>query len=351
MRAWVVNGQGNPWDVFERSDFPAPTHEALERYTVDLAGLRTRREGEPPVNDYVIIRVLAAGLATPDLTMATGAYPVPIERPYVSGQEACGIVEDASPNRRDLIGKRVMGFTPQPWGCFAERCVVLGSTLYEAPVGMSDEEAAGFVIAGHTAYHAVHRRGQVQSGERVLVLGAAGGVPSAAVQLCVAAGAQVVAVAGGPDKAAFCRELGAQLVIDHHAVDFVEAIEDALGPASIDMIVDFVQGEPGRRARPLLSVEGRHVMAGHAGGLIPVHPNEFYLQNWTLIGCCMGSGYGESLPPIEEAAQAHLLRLVAEGRYRPTIGKVIGFDEIPERLRAFTDRSVIGRTIARVAEA
>lgn len=350
MRAWVVKGQGDPWDVFERTEFPEPTHEALKGYTVDLAGLRTRQEGEPPADDYVIMRVLAAGLATPDVTMATGAYPVPIERPYVSGQEAVGIVEDATENHRHLIGKRVMGFTPQPWGCFADRCVVLGSTLYEAPENMSDAEAAGFIIAGHTAYHAVHRRGQVQKGERVLVLGAAGGVPSAAVQLCVAAGAHVIAVAGGPEKVAFCRELGAQVVIDHHEEDFVAAVTRSVGPNQIDMIVDFVQGEPGQRARPLLAVEGRHVMAGHAGGLIPVHPNEFYLQNWTLIGCCMGSGYGEGLPPIEEAAHAHLTRLVEEGRYRPTIGRVIDFDEIPARLRDFVGRNVIGRTVARVAE-
>lgn len=349
MKAWVVKGQGNPWEIFELGEFPEPTHEALERYTVDLAGLRTRTEGEPPADDYVFLRVAAAALATPDLTMATGAYPVPIERPYVSGQEAVGVVEDASPGLRHWIGKRVMGFTPQPWGCFAERCVVLGSTIYEAPESMTDEEAAGFVIPSHTAYQAVHRRGRVQSGERVLVLGAAGGVPSAAVQLCVAAGAHVVAVAGGAEKAEFCRELGAQVVIDHQAEDFVQAVEREVGPRSIDMIVDFVQGEPGQRARPLLAVEGRHVMAGHAGGLIPVHPNEFYLQNWTLIGCCMGSGYGEQLPEIEDAAHAHLLRLVEEGRYRPTIGRVIGFDEIPERLRDFTDRRVMGRMVARIA--
>jgi len=93
MRAWVVKGQGDPWDVFEWTEFPEPTHEALRGYTVDLAGLRTTQEGEPPADDYVIIRVLAAGLATPDVTMATGAYPVPILRPYISGQEALGIVE------------------------------------------------------------------------------------------------------------------------------------------------------------------------------------------------------------------------------------------------------------------
>ncbi|MEM7412804.1 MAG: zinc-binding dehydrogenase [Myxococcota bacterium] len=348
MKAWIVRGKGDPWDVFEMGDFPAPTHEALTGYTVDLAGLRTRNEGEPPADDYVFMRVRAATLATPDITMATGEYPIPIERPYVSGQEAVGIVEEATENLRHLIGKRVVGFTPQPWGCFAEQCVALGSALYEAPESMSDEEAAAFVIAGHTAYQAVHRRGKVQPGERVLVLGAAGGVPSSAVQLCVAAGAEVVAVAGGPEKAEFCRKLGATLVIDHRAEDFVAAVHRACGPNSIDMIVDFVQGEAGARARPLLAVEGRHVMAGHAGGLIPIHPNEFYVQNWTLIGCCMGSGYGDRLPEIEDTAHRHLLSLVEDGRYQPQVGRVIGFDDIPEGLRALAGRRVSGRIVARV---
>ena len=92
-------------------------------------------------------------------------------------------------------------------------------------------------------------------------------------------------------------------------------------------------------------------MAGHAGGLIPVHPNEFYLQNWTLIGCCMGSGYGEKLPEIEQRAHDHLLQLVAEGRYRPSVGRVIDFDEIPEALRDFSERCVLGRTVVRIPDA
>ena len=348
MKAWIVRQNGAPWNVFELGEFPEPTHEALEGYTIDLSGLRRRTEGETPADGYVFLRVRAATLATPDITMATGAYPVPIERPYVSGQEAVGIVEDATEDLRHLIGKRVMGFTAQPWGCFAERCVALGSALYEAPPSLSDEAAAAFVIAAHTAYHAVHRRGRVQPGERVLVLGAAGGVPSAAVQLCVAAGAEVVAVAGGPQKVDFCRRLGAHTVLDHRAVDFVEAVRATFGPNPIDMIVDFVQGESGARARPLLKVEGRHVMAGHAGGLVPVHPNEFYLQNWTLIGCCMGSGYGDALEAVEDAAHRHLLELLEQGRYAPRVGEVIDFEDIPDGLRRLADREVAGRIVARM---
>lgn len=349
MKAWIVRGEGLPWQVFERGEFPEPSHEAMSRYALDLQGLRPRRDGEAPVRDYVFLQVRAAGLAWPDVTMATGAYPVPIERPYVSGQEAVGVVYDAAPGHEHWIGRRAIGFTPQPWGSFAERCVVTASTLYEAPESFSDEEAAIFMIASHTAWHAVHRRGGLREGETVLVLGAAGGVPSAAVQLCVAAGARVVAVAGGPEKLDFCRRLGAHAVIDHHQGDFVEAVRAEVGPRGVDMIVDFVQGEPGARARPLLAVEGRHVMAGHAAGLIPVHPNEFYLQNWTLVGCCMGGGYGDRVPEIERQTHERLLELVAAGRYRPLVGRTIDFDAIPDALRDFVGRSVMGRVVARIA--
>ena len=348
MDAWVVREEGMPWEVFQREDHPEPTAEAMQAYALGLDGLHLRTKDEPACEDFVLLRVAAAALAWPDVTMATGEYPVPVARPYVSGQEAVGIVEYSSPRLRHLQGKRVVAFTPQPFGSFAPLCVATAPTIFEAPPELGDEEAAAFLIASHTAYQAVHRRGQVRAGETVLVLGAAGGVPSAAVQLCVAAGARVIAVAGGPDKLEFCRGLGAQIVIDHQAEDFVAAVTREVGPNAVDMIVDFVQGEPGRRARPLMRVEGRHVMAGHAGGLLPVHPNEFYLQNWTLIGCCMGSGYGERLPEIEAVAHEHLLELVATGRYRPSVGRVIEFHEVPEALRDFTERKVIGRTVVRI---
>ena len=116
MQAWVVRGTGSPSEVFEWRDAREPSHAAMRELTVDLAGLRTRRGGDPPCSAYVFVRVLAAALATPDVTMATGEYPVPIERPYVSGQEAVGIVEEASPGLEHWIGRRLP--RPQPFaGC------------------------------------------------------------------------------------------------------------------------------------------------------------------------------------------------------------------------------------------
>ncbi len=348
MRAWVVRGSGAPWDVFERADFPEPTHAALSRFALDLVGLRERRAGEAAVDHYAFLRVKTAALAWPDVTMANGEYPVPIPRPYVSGQEAVGIVEDATPSLRHLLGKRVMAFTPQPFGSFAERCVATMPTLYECPPQLSDADGAAFLIASHTAYHAVHRRGQVRAGETALVLGASGGVPSMALQLCIAARLRTIAVAGGEEKAAFCRTLGAQVAIDHRAEDVAARVRRETDGRGVDVIVDFVQGREGAAARELLATEGRHVMAGHAGGLLPVHPNEFYLQNRTLVGCCMGYGYGEQLPEIERVAHEHLLGLLAAGKLKPLVTREVAFDEIPHALRDLAERRSIGRIVARV---
>ena len=144
MKGWVVRGKGHPRDVFEWGEAREPTHDAMRELTVDLAGLRTRGADEPPASSYVFVRVTSAALATPDITMATGEYPVPIERPYVSGQEAAGVVEDTSPDLEAWRGKRVMGFTPQPFGGFAERAVMFPPVLYEIPPQLSDDDAAGF---------------------------------------------------------------------------------------------------------------------------------------------------------------------------------------------------------------
>ncbi|MAE96849.1 MAG: alcohol dehydrogenase [Deltaproteobacteria bacterium] len=352
MDAWIVREDGDPWAVFRREEVPEPSHDAMAGLALDVQGLRRLHEGEEPCRDYVILRVLCAALAWPDVTMANGSYPVPVEKPYISGQEAVGIVEDASPSMRHLLGKRVVAFAPQPFGSFATWCIGTAPTVWECPEAFSDEEAAAFFIAAHTAYHAVHRRGRVQAGEDVLVLGAAGGVPSACVQLALAAGANVIAVAGGPAKVEFCRKLGAQTVLDHREVDVVARARELTAGRGVDMIVDFVQGEQGAATRPALAVEGRHVMAGHAGGLKPVHPHEFYIQNWTLVGCCMGYGYdAEQLVAIEQQAHDAIVDLVERELYRPLVGEVVGFDDVPEALRKLVAREVMGRIVVRVGTA
>jgi NADPH2:quinone reductase len=235
----------------------------------------------------------------------------------------------------------------QPFGSLAPISVGI-STIFEVPEGMTDEEAGGFLIPAHTAYHAAIRRGQVSEGETVVVLGAAGGLGSAIVQLCLAQGARVIAVVGGDDKVEFCQELGAEAV-DHTAGDFATSVRALTAGRGADVIVDPVQGEMGVHARTLLVPDGRHVLCGHAGGLVP-HDPHFYMYNHTLVGATLGSYPRPEMQRIHAETQAALLELLAAGRYRPTVTRCVAFDDVPAALTDLAERRTTGRVVVRVAD-
>jgi NADPH2:quinone reductase len=257
------------------------------------------------------------------------------------------VVVDAAPARRPLVGTRVAAVTIQPFGSLAPVAVGI-STIFPVPDAMSDEDAAGFVIPAHTAYHAVHRRGNVQAGEVVGVLGVAGGLGSAVVQLCVAAGAQVVAVVGDAEKARVCEELGARAV-NHSEGDFVDGVRAATDGRGLDVIVDPVQGEMGARARRLLVPDGRHVLCGHAGGLIP-HDPHFYVANHTLVGATLGGYPRPEMQRMHAEAHAAIAELVEQGDYRPLVSRVVEFDDVPRALTDLAERRTWGRVVVRVGD-
>jgi NADPH2:quinone reductase len=290
-----------------------------------------------------------AALALPDVTMAQGRYPVPVPRPYVSGQEGVGTVVDAAPTWRHLLGKRIGACMIQPFGSLAPVAVGVGMIVEISPT-MTDAEAAGYLIPAHTGYHAVNRRGQVAPGEVVAVIGAAGGLGSACVQLARALGAEVIAVVGsrtgGADKVAHCRELGAVEVIDHAKADVADELLRLTDGRGVDVIVDPVQGAQAEAVRRGLRVGGRHVLCGHAGGLEQIDPH-FYLRNHTLVGVTLG-GYGaDEMRRINEETQQALDDLVAAGEYRPNPTEVVEFDQVPAALAALADRRTAGRVVVR----
>jgi NADPH:quinone reductase len=346
MRAWRVHGYGEPQDQLVLDDVPEPTPVDLAGLGMDLSGWVPLAEGQAPFTDWVLLRMTAAALALPDVTMSRGTYPVPVRRPYISGQEGVGVVVDAAPGRRDLLGKKVAAVCIQPWGSLAPVSVGI-SSIFEVPDGMSDAEGAAFVIPAHTAYHAVHRRGQVQAGEAAAVLGAAGGLGSAIVQLCVAAGARVIAVVGGADKVAFCEQLGAEAV-DHAAGDPVPEVLGRTGGRGVDVIIDPVQGVDGAHLRGALRVEGRHVLCGHAGGLVP-HDPHFYLRNHTLVGTTLGGYPRDEMVRIHAETHAALDALLAAGRYRPLVTRTVGFDDVPAALADLAARRTMGRVVVDIA--
>ena len=349
MKAWRVHEFGEPRDVLVADEVTPPCGADLAGYCVDLAGLRKLAgPQDAPVADWVILRVSAAALGLPDVTMARGSYPVPIERPYTAGLEAAGIVEEAAPSMRGWFGKRVVGFTPQPFGALAPYCVGIGSALYEVPAGLSDEVAAAFLIASHTAWHALVRRGGLRAGETVLVLGAAGGLGSAAVQLAAGIGARVIAVVGGAEKARFCVGLGAERALDHSACDFAAAARELTGGRGVDVVFDPVQGEMGAQARTALAPEGRAVLCGHAGGILPIDPRSFYMANLTIVGATMGAYPPAMGRAIEEDAQRRILALLESGRFKPVVGRIIDFADVPKAITDLAERRTLGRVVVRL---
>jgi NADPH:quinone reductase len=346
MRAWRVHRHGEPSDVFQLDEIPAPTALDLEGLGMHMSGWVPVQPGIEPFGDWVILQMSVAALALPDVTMARGSYPVPVAMPYVSGQEGVGIVTDASPMRRALLGKRVAAVCIQPFGSLAPVSVGI-STMFEVPDSMSDDDAAAFMIPAHTAWHAVHRRGNIQAGETVVVLGAAGGLGAAIVQLCVAAGCDVLAVVGGEEKAAVVERLGAR-AIDHSADDVVDAIRAAVSPRrGVDVIVDPVQGEIGARVRDLLVPDGRHVLCGHAGGLV-AHDPHFYVRNHTLVGATLGGYPRDEMARIHAETQHEIETLMADGRYRPLVSRRVEFADVPAAITDLAERRTWGRVVVRI---
>lgn len=347
MKAWRVHEFGEPEHTVVLDDgVDEPTPAMLAGLGMGLAGWGPVQAGRQPFDDWVILDMLAAAVALPDVTMCRGSYPVPVARPYITGQEGVGIVRAAARKREHLVGKRVVACCIQPWGSLADVAVGV-SMIFEVPDAVSDEEAAAFLIASHTGYHAAIRRGGVAAGETAAVLGAAGGVGSAMVQLAVAQGARVIAVVGDERKAAVCAGLGAETVV-HSQVDTPIALLELTGGRGVDVLLDPVQGDFGAHARAALAVGGRHVLCGHAGGLIP-HDPSFYLWNQTLVGVDLGGYPPEVMDGWHVETQAHLDRLIAEGRYRPLVDRVVGFEEARAAIGDLAARRVAGRVVVSIA--
>ncbi len=157
----------------------------------------------------------------------------------------------------------------------------------------------------------------------------------------------MIAIVGGAEKVQVCERLGARAV-DHSAGDFREGVHALTNGRGLDVIVDPVQGEAGARARDLLVPDGRHVLCGHAGGLIP-HDPHFYVRNHTLVGATLGGYPREEMTRIHAESQAAIVALVAEGRYRPLVSRTIAFADVPAAINDLDQRRTWGRVVVRIS--
>jgi NADPH2:quinone reductase len=323
MQAWQVAGNGEIADVLRLNDVAVPE----------------------PGPGQLLVRVRATAANFPDVLMIRGAYQERPELPFTPGLELCGDVVALGPDvTGPPIGARVMGTTVLPHGGYAQYAILDAAYAYPAPAELADTAAAGFLIAYQTSWFALHRRTQLRAGETLLVQAAAGGVGSAAVQLGKAAGARVIGVVGGAEKAKVVAELGADVVIDRHTEDVVAAVK-AVAPAGVDVVYDPVGGAAYQQATKCVGFEGRILVIGFAGGEIQQAAlNHVLVKNYSVIGLHWGL-YRSRKPQVIAECHEALLPLVSAGAIRPLVGEQHGLSEVPAALQRLADGATVGRVV------
>ncbi|MDV6011929.1 NADPH:quinone oxidoreductase family protein [Haloechinothrix sp. LS1_15] len=322
MRAWRVSRLGEPAEVMQLEDVAVP---------------------EPGPNQ-VQVRVRAAAGNFPDVLLCRGEYQVSPELPFTPGVELCGEVTAVGSAVTGLAqGDRVIGPAALPSGAYAEQALMEAAVTFPAPEGLDDTEAASFCIAYQTGWFALHRRAALRPGETVLVHAAAGGVGSAAVQLAKAAGATVVGVVGGPDKAEVARALGADVVVDRHTEDFVAVVKEVTEGRGADVVYDPVGGDTYRRSTKCIAFEGRIVIVGFAGGEIQQAAlNHALVKNYSILGLHWGL-YNSKDPSAVRRCHEDLSALAAERSVAPLVSERLRLDEVADGLQRLADGTTVGR--------
>lgn len=284
----------------------------------------------------MLIAVRAANINFPDALLCRGQYQVRPPLPFTPGVEICGETAD---------GRRVLATPALPHGGFAEYVVADEAALLPAPEALDDAQAAALHIGYQTGWFGLHRRARLQAGETLLVHAAAGGVGSAAVQLGKAAGATVIGVVGGPEKAAVARELGCDLVIDRHGEDIVAAVKEATGGRGADVVYDPVGGEAYAKSVKCIAFEGRVVVVGFASGAIPTPGlNHALVKNYSIVGLHWGL-YNTKDPAAVRACHDELTALAAKGVVKPLISERVPMADAARAVQRVADGTSTGRIV------
>lgn len=286
------------------------------------------------------VRVLFAAVNFPDVLLVADSYQVNIPTPFVPGSEFAGVVDEVGPQTTGFaLGDRVTGTGMS--GAFAERVVVDAASLTPIPDGVDAATAAAFGVAYRTAYHTLRSTARLRAGDELVVLGAGGGVGLAAVQLGVALGANVTAVASSAEKLEAAADHGASRLVNHRLGDLRAALRDAV-PDGADVVVDPVGGELSEPALRALRRGGRFVTVGFASGVIPRIP-----LNLVLIKGIQVLGFQfQDVPPAEyDRNESELCDLLTSGRVTPHIHAEYPLAETAKALRHVADGRAIGKVL------
>jgi NADPH2:quinone reductase len=300
-----------------------------------------------PAEGEVLIAVEAAGLGYVDGLLVQGKYQLKTPLPFVPGSEIAGRVVAGGPGvGEEWIGRRVMALSTR--GALAERIALPAALTFPIPEGMSAEAAAGFLVSYLTGLYGLEDCGHVAPGETVLVLGAAGGVGSAAIDVAKGLGARVVAAASSPEKLEACRARGADLTVDYAQPEWRKALEKLLGGRGLDVVYDPVGGAFSETAFRCLAPGGRHLVVGFAAGEIPRIPlNLPLLKRASIVGVDWG-GEMRADRGVNARLLARLAELFAAGRIHPESPAVFPLAEAGAVLERLLARESIGKPVVRV---
>ena len=300
-----------------------------------------------PGAGQVVVSVKAASVNYPDFLIIQDRYQIKPPLPFSPGSEMAGVIKQVGAGVSSVQpGERVMAFSA--FGAFAEEAIVDAARLVPMPLEMDFVTAAAFLLTYGTAHHALRHRGQVKQGETLLVLGAAGGVGIAAIEVGKVLGLHVIACASSDDKLALCREHGADETINYASEDLRERIKALTGGKGVDIIYDPVGGAYSEAALRSSSWRARLLVIGFAGGDIPKIPlNLPLLMERSVVGVYWGEWTRRS--PAELAPAVHeLAAWFRAGKLKPHVSATYPLERAAEAIRLLAERKAKGKVVITV---
>jgi NADPH2:quinone reductase len=297
-----------------------------------------------PGKGEVLLKIQAASLNFPDLLIVQNKYQMKPELPFVPGSEYAGTVEALGDGVTHLkVGQTVACLSGT--GGFGSHTLAPAKLCMPLPAGFPAVDAAAFIMTYATSHHALVDRAALQPGETVLVLGAAGGVGTAAIQIAKAMGAQVIAAASTDEKCGLCKALGADATINYSTENLREALKTLTKGRGPDVIYDPVGGDLAEPAFRSIAWRGRYLVVGFAGGPIPALPlNLPLLKGASLVGVFWGD-FAKREPQANAAMMAELAQWYAQGKIKPVIDRTLPMNELKAAYTLMGSRSVKGKLV------
>jgi NADPH2:quinone reductase len=303
-----------------------------------------------PGAGQVVIDVHACAVNFPDVLIIQNLYQFKPPLPFSPGAEVAGVVRSVGDDVAGLaVGDRV--FASTGWGGLAERVAVAAGACIAVPDGIDFAPASAFLYAYGTSHHALKDRGKLQAGETLLVLGAAGGVGLAAVELGAHMGAAVIAAASTDEKLALCREHGASMTINYVDEDLKSRVRELTGGRGVDVVYDAVGGPYSEPALRSTAWDGRFLVVGFAAGDIPRIPlNLPLLKQCAIVGVFWGAFVARE-PEWHRRNIDELVHLWQQGALRPHVSSTYPLERAGEAIRELADRKAKGKVVVTVAAA